>query len=564
MAYDLLIRGGTVVDGTGAPRVRADVAIAAGRIVEIGKSIAGSARQVIDATDLIVAPGFVDPHTHYDAQICWDPQITSSSWHGVTSVVLGNCGVGVAPCKPQDRAVTAADLTNLEAIPADVLEAGLTWDWDTFPSYMDAAARRGSAINLGFFAPLTPFRHWAMGRDSLDRAATPQETGQIAQALRAAMTAGALGISTSVSTIDIGYEGKPIACRMASRDELAAYSRVLRELGKGVIQLNLADRPADMSEREYNTLKFLLDESRRPVSWISLFDRDDLPEGAMNTLDKFGPLIARGGVPQISCRPLFIELNLRAPLMFITFPCIQNSIFNRPLEVQKKHYADPGFRQQMRDNCDKAGMHKIIFTKHLERIEILQVFNPALKHLEGKTLADAVKERAGADPLDVLLDLALEDNLDMRFVVALLNNNMERVGRLINDPRTMIALSDGGAHVDQICDVGYCTYLLGHWVREQGVMSLEHAVKRLTSEPAEFFGIAGRGKVAAGYAADLTIFDAHTVGSAERAKLRNDLPGGAQRLVMEARGIQHTVVNGVPIYENGRFTGAMPGVVLRS
>jgi N-acyl-D-aspartate/D-glutamate deacylase len=255
---------------------------------------------------------------------------------------------------------------------------------------------------------------------------------------------------------------------------------------------------------------------------------------------------------------------MRAPLMFITFPCIQNSIFNRPLEVQKQHYADPGFRQQIRDNCDKAGMHKIIFSQHLERIEILQVFKPALKHLEGKTLADVVKERGGADPLDVLLDLALEDNLDMRFVVALLNNNMERVGRLINDPRTMIALSDGGAHVDQICDVGYCTYLLGHWVREQGVMSLEHAVKRLTSEPAKFFGITERGQVTAGYAADLAIFDAHTVGSAERAQLRNDLPGGAQRLVMEARGIEHTIVNGVPICRNGRFTGAMPGVVLRS
>ena len=232
---------------------------------------------------------------------------------------------------------------------------GLTWDWDSFPSYMEAAARRGSAINLGFFAPLTPFRHWAMGRDSLERGATPQETEQIAQALRAAITAGAIGVSTSVSSIDIGYEGRPLACRLASRDELAAYCHVLRDLRKGVIQLNLADRPAEMNQREYDTLEFLLEESRRPVSWISLFDRDDLPKGAMHTLDQFGPLIARGGVPQISCRPLFIELNLRAPLMFITFPCIQNSIFNRPLEVQKKHYADPAFRQQIRDNCNKAG-----------------------------------------------------------------------------------------------------------------------------------------------------------------------------------------------------------------
>jgi len=564
MAYDLLIRGGTIVDGTGAPRYRADVAIVAGKIAEIGKSIAEPARKVIDASDLIVAPGFIDPHTHYDAQICWDPQITSSSWHGVTSVVLGNCGVGVAPCKPADREVTASDLTNLEAIPFEVLKAGLTWDWDTFPSYMDAAARRGSAINLGFFAPLTPFRHWAMGRDSLDRAATAQETDQISAALRAAMVAGALGISTSVSNIDIGYEGKPLACRLASRDELKAYCQVLRDLGKGVIQLNLADKPSDMSEREYDILDFLLDQSRRPVSWISLFDRDDMPEGAMQTLARFQPLIARGGIPQISCRPLFIELNLRAPLMFITFPCIQQSIFNRPFELQKKHYTDPGFRQQIRSECEKSGLHNIIFSQHLERIEVLQVFNPALKHLEGKTLADIALERGAADGLDLLLDLALEDHLEMRFVVALLNNNRERVGRLVNDPRTMIALSDGGAHVDQICDVGYCTYLLGNWVREAGVMSLEHGVKRLTAEPADYFGVKGRGRVAAGYAADLAIFDYDTVGSADRARLRNDLPGGAQRLVMEARGIEHTIVNGVPVYENGKFTGALPGAVLRS
>ncbi len=564
MAYHLLIRGGTVVDGTGAPSYQADVAIAAGRIAEIGKSIAGSARKVIDATDLIVAPGFLDPHTHYDAQICWDPQITSSSWHGVTSVVLGNCGVGVAPCKPEDRAITAADLTNLEAIPADVLEAGLTWDWDSFPSYMDAAARRGSAINLGFFAPLTPFRHWAMGRDSLERAATAPELDQIKQALRAAMVAGALGISTSVSTIDIGYEGRPLACRLASRDELKAYSNVLRDLGKGVIQLNLADKPSDMSQREYDILDFLLEESRRPVSWISLFDRDDLPEGAMRTLERFEPLIARGGVPQISCRPLFIELNLRSPLMFITFPCIQQSIFNRPLEVQKKHYTDPGFRQKLRSECEKSGLHNIIFSRHLERIELLQAFNPALKHLEGKSLATIAKERGAPDGLDLLLDLALEDNLEMRFVVAMLNNNRERVGRLISDPRTMIALSDGGAHVDQICDVGYCTYLLGNWVRDAGVMSLEHGVKRLTAEPADFFGIKGRGRVTTGSIADLAIFDYQTVGSAERAHLRNDLPGGAQRLVMEARGIEHTIVNGVQVYENGKFTGALPGTVLRS
>ncbi|HEY2107980.1 MAG TPA: amidohydrolase family protein, partial [Candidatus Binataceae bacterium] len=478
MPYDLLIKGGTVVDGTGAARFAADVAIAQGRIVEIGKSIGGSARQAIDATDLVVAPGFVDPHTHYDAQICWDPQITSSSWHGVTSVILGSCGVGVAPCKPDDRDVTAADLTNLEAIPFDVLQAGLTWDWETFPSYMDAAARRRSAINLGFFAPLTPFRHWAMGRDSLERAATPQELERIRDALRGAMEAGALGFSTSVSNIDIGYEGKPLACRKASRDELKAYCHVLRDLGKGVIQLNLADRPSDMSPGEYDTLEFLLDESQRPVSWISLFDRDDLPQGAMDTLDKFEPLIRRGGVPQISCRPLFLELNLRSPLLFITFPCVQEEVFNRPFEVQKKLYSDPGFRQKLRGEIERSGMHLHTF-RNLDRIAVQLVNNPALKKLEGKDLAQIARERGGVDGLDLLLDLALEDDLEMRFVVALLNNNKQRVGRLVSDPRTIIALSDGGAHVDQICDACYCTYLLGTWVREEGVMSLEQGVKRI-------------------------------------------------------------------------------------
>jgi N-acyl-D-amino-acid deacylase len=563
MAYDLLIKGGAIVDGTGAERYRADVAIAEGRIAEIAKSISGWARETIDATDLIVAPGFVDPHTHYDAQICWDPQITSSSWHGVTTVVLGNCGVGVAPCKPADREITAADLTNLEAIPTDVLRAGLTWDWDSFPSYMDAAARRRSAINLGFLAPLTPFRHWVMGRDSLQRAATPAETERIAAALRGALIDGAVGLSTSVCSMDIGYEGKPLACRMASRDELKAYCHVLRDLGKGVIQLNLAEKPADMSAREYEILEFLLDESGRPVSWISLFDRDDMPEGAMQTLDRFAPLIGRGGVPQISCRPLFLELDLRSPVLFIVFPSVQREIFNRPPEVQKRLYTDPGFRNKMREDMKRSELHMHTF-RNLDRIAVLSARSPALKELEGKDLAQIARERRRIDGFDLLLDLALEDELEMRFVVALLNNNRKRVGKLVGDPRTLIAQSDGGAHVDQICDAGYCTYLLGTWVREEGVISLEQAVKRLTSEPADVFGIKGRGRIAQGLAADLAIFDPATVGSDERGKLRKDLPGGGVRLVMEARGVHHTIVNGVPVHQNGNYTGALPGQVIRS
>ena len=222
MSYDVLIKNGTVVDGTGAPRQRADVAIAGGKVAAIGKVTEG-AKRVIDASDLIVSPGFVDPHTHYDAQICWDPLFTCSSWHGVTSLVMGNCGVGLAPCRPEAREIAAWDLVNVESIPFDVLSKGVTWDWTTFPEYMNAAQKRGLGLNVGFMAPLTPFRHFVMGEESMDRAATKEETVKIASLLREAVQAGALGFSTTNGPQHIGYQGRPLACRLSSREELTAY-----------------------------------------------------------------------------------------------------------------------------------------------------------------------------------------------------------------------------------------------------------------------------------------------------------------------------------------------------
>src|SRR6202047_743199 len=234
MTYDIIIKGGTIVDGTGAPRFDADLALANGSIAEIGR-ISEGATETIDARGLAVAPGFVDPHTHYAAQICWDPLITSSSWHGVTSVVMGNCGVGIAPCKPEVREIAAWDLVNVEAIPFDVLSRGITWDWVSFPQFMDAAARRGSGINLAFLAPLTPFRHFVMGEESMDRAATTAETTQIHTLLKEAVSAGAMGFSTTTSAQHIGYKGRPLACRNASHDELKAYAGVLGALGRGAV-----------------------------------------------------------------------------------------------------------------------------------------------------------------------------------------------------------------------------------------------------------------------------------------------------------------------------------------
>ena len=557
MAYDVVIRNGTLVDGTGAPRFRADIAIAEGRIAEIG-TIRDGAKQVIDAADLIVSPGFIDPHTHYDAQICWDPLISCSSWHGVTSVVMGNCGVGLAPCRPEVQEIAAWDLVNVEAIPIEVLSKGISWDWVSFPEYMQAAQKRGAGINLGFLAPLTPFRHFVMGEESMDRAATPDETGQIAALLREAMQAGALGLSTTAIPQHIGYQARPLACRQASRDELKAYANVLKELGRGSMELALTATAGEISDEEYDLVDFLLTESGRPVTWLGVISRDDKPTAGPDMLRKTEPLIKRGGVPQVTCRPFVIQIDLRNPFIFANHPS-WNPVFNRSVEEQMRVYRDPDFRRAFRTELETPR----IFSGKWERLEVKEVSNPALKPLEGRTVAEIAAER-GRDGLDTFLDLALEDELRLQYTIVLFNANEDLIPDLITDPRAMIGLSDGGAHVDMLCDAGYCTYLLGTWVRDKQVMTLERAVERLTTEPARFFGIQDRGRLAVGLAADIAIFDDNTIGSGRRPEMRYDLPGGGRRLVMPAQGVQYTLVNGQVLYAERQHTGALPGQVLRA
>ena len=557
MSYDLLIKNGTVVDGTGAPQYRADVAVANGTIAEIGK-ITDGAKKTIDASDLIVSPGFVDPHTHYDAQICWDPLITSSSWHGVTSLVMGNCGVGIAPCKPDVHEVAAWDLVNVEAIPFDVLAKGIKWEWETFPQYLDAAQKRGCGINLGFMAPLTPFRHFVMGEESMDRAATPQETAQIKALIKEAVASGAFGWSTTNVAQHIGYKGRPIACRQASREEFIAYANALKELGKGCMELALTNDVSVVNEDEYALLDLLLTESGRPVTWLALLNRDDKPEACQNTLRATDALIKKGAVAQVTCRPLIIQIDLKSPFIFANLPC-WTPAFQRPVEEQKAFYRQDSFRQGFRKEMEAPK----VFGGKWERCVIHEVGNPAMRTLVGKSVAQIAKER-GKDALDTFLDLAIEDDLNLLYTYELFNANEDRIPELIKDPRVMVGLSDGGAHVDMLCDAGYCTYMLGTWVRDRQVMTLEHAVKRLTSEPAAFFGITQRGTIKKGMAADFAIFDLKTVGSKKRGEMVNDLPGGGKRLIMPAQGVQHTVVNGTVLYENGKHTGAFPGQVLRS
>jgi N-acyl-D-amino-acid deacylase len=554
MVYDLIIRNGTVVDGTGAPCRNADVAISQGHIAEIGK-FRGGARRTLDASDLIVAPGFIDPHTHYDAQICWDPLVSCSSWHGITTVLMGNCGVGIAPCKPTVREVATWDLVNVEAIPFDVLNLGINWEWQSFPEYMDAAAKRPKAINLAFLAPLTPFRHFVMGEESMNRAATPDETLRIKLLLKEAVAAGAFGFSTTNIMQHIGYQGRPLACRLASNDELKAYCNALKELGKGAIEIALTRTPAVMSDDEYELLDLLLTESARPVTWLALMKRYDIANAYHETMRRAESLIKRGGVPQISNLRLVNELDLRNPFMLASFPSWVPA-FNQPIEVQIKLYSSLDFRNAFRNDLKTPRVFHGIWSL----LWVKEVVDPRLKELEGRTVAEIAEER-GKDGLDTFLDLPLEDNLQLIYTMA----RFDVPEDLLADSRTMIGLSDGGAHVDMLCDAGYCTELLGSAVREKQLISLEMAVKRLTSEPADFFGIGDRGRLAIGQAADVVIFDFNTVGSsAERPEVRRDLPGGGRRLVVPAQGVKYTIVNGEILYQDQQHTGAFPGQVLRS
>jgi N-acyl-D-aspartate/D-glutamate deacylase len=552
--FDLLVRGGLLVDGTGAPARRGDVAVRGGRIAALGAA-AGSARRVIDADGLAVAPGFIDVHTHYDAQVLWDRMLSISPWHGVTTVVMGNCGFGVAPTRPEHRDLVLRTLENVEGMSLDALRAGLgeKWPFESFPEYLAALERRGTAIHVGALLGHTPLRLYVMGEEATEREATPEEVGRMAALAEEALGAGALGFATSKSPTHVGYAGRPVPSRAAAFSELEALADVLGRAGHGVLQATVG-RGLFVEE-----LAALQRRSRRSVTWTALLAGMLGPTGHEGILARHVELQREGVavVPQVSCRPLVFEYQWKAPFPFESLP------FFKPVSAadaagKKAIYADPAFRAAFREGGERAALsgrweHTVISSCPLE---------PAL---EQRNVAETARER-GVHPVDLVLDLALATDLEARFHVALLNTDEKVVGELLRHPAVVLGLSDAGAHASQLCDAGFATHLLGHWVREKGVLSLEEGVRLLTGRAAEVFGIEDRGRLAPGLAADLVLFDPATVGCGPLQRVR-DLPGGADRLIAEASGIHAVVVEGSPIREEGLDLvdpeGPLPGRVLR-
>lgn len=557
MIYDLLLSGGTVIDGTGRAGFVADIAVTGDRIVAVEPKLAAKdAKTVIDARGLAVCPGFIDHHTHYDAQVLWDPLVTCSSWHGVTSIIMGNCGVGLAPCKPADRETLVGDLVNVEGMSLEVLQRGVRWSWESVSEYLDVIGASGLGVNVGMMVPLSPLRQYVLGNESKERTATEHEIQHLTLCLRAAMEAGAFGFSTTVLPQHLGFQGRPLPCRLASRAELGALAGVLKEFKRGCIEIALTRSPGILSDDEYDLLTFLLTKSERPVTWLGLLQKPEAPPNAWKgALDRVIPLFDRGYLPlgQAPCHYKSARFSLKRPFVFGNFDCWK-VVFDRPLEEQKQLFTSEEFRAAFREEMRQPRL----FTGQWNNLSVFTVEKPELREFLDKDLLTLSRQQ-GKDPLDLFFDLALADELNMQFLYEFGHVNKD----MLTHPYTLIGLSDGGAHADMRCEAGYSTYLLGTVVREKQMLPLEEAIRRLTSVPAQVFGVPLRGTIASGMIADLVVFDPDTVACGKQEPV-HDFPGGGLRYIEKATGVAHTLVNGHVLFSHGESQGVLPGRVLRA
>ncbi len=567
MALDLLIKNGTVVDGSGQPRYRADVGVKGGQIVEIGR-IRAAAERTIDADGLIVAPGFIDGHTHMDAQVAWDPIGSCSCWHGVTSVVMGNCGFALAPCKPEDREWFARCLTAVEDIPTEAMLAGIDWTWETFPEYLANVERLPKALNYGMYIGHSALRMYAMGRRGLEETANEDDLRTMAHAVAEAVRCGALGFSTSRATTHVTPDGTPVASRIAEWEEIDRLVGAMAELDAGIFQIG-PDISGGEAQRVFlDRLRQVALDSGRPIMFGMLSTKQGKEPNPWDYQTRWmDETVAAGGrmYGQATTRSINAIFSLKSYLPFDVLPAWKE-LRALPLAEQKRRLADPEMRRQL------VAAEALMKPKGAEmqgggaattdprKPDYANLFPMLDVDWDDPSVAELAR-RQNKHPVEVIIDLALE-NENRVFVQPLVNESPDDVLGLLKHPRTLATFSDSGAHVCQEMGSSLQTHLLSYWVRKRQQFTLEQAVRMLTFDNASAWELPDRGLVRAGYKADLVVFDAERV-RPRLPTVEQDLPGGARRLVQKADGIAATIVNGTVALENGETTGRYAGQVLK-
>ena len=548
-----VIRGGTVIDGSGTPGISADVLISGGKIIEIGHNLVGD--RVLDATGCVVAPGFIDIHTHYDAQIFWDPALTPSCFHGVTTVVGGNCGFSIAPVRPGDRELMANTMEKVEDMdPATLLE-GVPWDFESFPEYLDSVEQHGSLLNFSAYVGHTAVRLYAMGDDAVGRAATADEIESMAVIVREAMEAGAVGFATSFAITHIGADGSPIPSRWADRAEIEALFTAVADTGRGIIGVNGGD---NLSLRENYPLQ---KQIGIPFTYTAVLTNPKGGHLKALEINRRGWEDGAEVWPQVTCRPLSFSMTMVEPFTLNTNPVFAE-LAAGTIEERRAAYADSGWRDRAREAWKAPRM----LVPRWDTMEVMM--SAANADLVGARITD-LAESTGSDPFDTLMELTLaEDDLMLRIKVVLANDDVDGIAILLQDERTTLGLSDAGAHVGQLCDAPQATDLLGNWVRDRNVMPMETAIRKLSGQQADLFGFVDRGYLRPGYWADITVFDPETIDPGPVRRVR-DFPANAERLTADApTGIRHVLVNGQPIQVDGtpvaEAVASRPGHLLRS
>ncbi len=567
MGLDLLIKNGTVVDGSGMPRYRADVGVKSGRVVEIGR-IRTPAERTIDADGLVVAPGFIDGHTHMDAQVAWDPLGSCSCWHGVTSVVMGNCGFALAPCKAKDREWFARCLTAVEDIPTEAMMAGIDWTWETFPEYLANVERLPKAINYGMYIGHSALRMYAMGRRGLEERANEDDLRRMEQAVEEAVRVGAMGLSTSRATTHVTPDGSPVASRIADWEEIDRLVGAMAAVNAGIFQIG-PDISGGEAQRVFlERLRRVALESGRPIMFGVLATRQGVEPNPWHYQTRYiDETVAAGGrmYGQATTRSINAVFSLKSYLPFDALPGWQ-ALRQLPIEEQKRRLADPEMRRQLvsveaamkpRDSVLQGGGAA---TTDPRKPDYDNLFPMLDVDWDDPSVAELARKQ-GKHPVEIIIDLVLEND-NRVFVQPLVNESPDDVLGLLKHPRTLATFSDSGAHVCQEMGSSLQTHLLSYWVRNKQQFTLEEAIRMLTFDNASAWELPDRGLVRTGYAADLVVFDEEQI-KPRLPTVEQDLPGGARRLVQKADGIAATIVNGIVALENGQATGDFAGRVLK-